>query len=116
MFRLLADENFRGNIVRGLIRLIPTLDITRVQDEGLSGADDPSVLAWAADNDRIVLTHDLQTMPVFAFERVNNGQKMPGMFYLSQHFPAGSAIKELQLVLECSQPEEWIDTVLYLPL
>ena len=64
MFRLLADENFRGNIIRGLIRRIPTLDVTRVQDEGLSGADDPSVLEWAADNDRIVLTHDLETMPV----------------------------------------------------
>jgi hypothetical protein len=114
--RLLADENFRNNIVRGLIRLVPTLDVTRVQDEGLSGADDPSVLAWAADNNRIVLTHDLETMPVFAFERVSKGQKMPGMFYIPHQFPAGSAIREVQLVVECSQPDEWIDTVLYLPL
>ena len=48
MLRLAADENFNGDIVRGLLRRNPTLDIVRVQDVGLSGADDPSVLQWAA--------------------------------------------------------------------
>jgi len=41
---------------------------------------------------------------------------MPGMFYIPHRFPGGSAIRELQLVVECSHPGEWIDTVLYLPL
>jgi hypothetical protein len=55
-------------------------------------------------------------MPVFAFERISNGQEMPGMFYLPHRFPVGSAVNELQLVVECSQPDEWVDTVLYLPI
>ena len=37
MLRLAADENFNGNIVRGLLRRNPKLDIVRVQDVGLSG-------------------------------------------------------------------------------
>ena len=49
MLRLAADENFNGDIVRGLVRRNPKLDIVRVQDVGLSGADDPSVLQWAAE-------------------------------------------------------------------
>ena len=49
MLRLAADENFNGDIVRGLLRRNPKLDIVRIQDVGLSGADDPSVLQWAAD-------------------------------------------------------------------
>ena len=59
MLRFAADENFNGDIVRGLLRRNPKLDIIRVQDVGLSGADDPSVLEWAADQRRIVVTHDI---------------------------------------------------------
>jgi len=57
----LADENFRGAIVRGWFG--SRVDILRVQDiPEISGADDPAVLAWAAQNDRIVLTQDVSTM------------------------------------------------------
>lgn len=41
MLRFAADENFNADIVRGLRRRLPELDIVRVQDVGLSGADDP---------------------------------------------------------------------------
>jgi predicted nuclease of predicted toxin-antitoxin system len=59
MLRLAADENFNADIVRGLLRRLPDLDIVRVQDAGLSGADDTAVLEWAAREGRIVLTHDV---------------------------------------------------------
>ena len=52
MIKLLADENFDNTIVRGLLRRNPKIDIVRVQDMGLSGIDDPSILAWAAKQNR----------------------------------------------------------------
>jgi predicted nuclease of predicted toxin-antitoxin system len=55
MISLLADENLDGNIVRG----VRSVDIVRVQDVGLTGADDPTVLAWAADQGRVLITHDV---------------------------------------------------------
>ena len=55
MLRLLADENFNGDIVRALLLRQPDLNIVRVQDVGLAGAVDPDILAWAATNDRIAL-------------------------------------------------------------
>ena len=61
MLKLAADENFNNNIVRGLLRKEPGLDIVRVQDVGLKGADDPTVLEWAAQEERILLTHDVKT-------------------------------------------------------
>jgi len=67
MLRLLTDENFNGDIVRGLLLRQPDLDLVRVQDVGLSGAEDPDILAWAADNSPIVLTHDRATMADFAY-------------------------------------------------
>jgi hypothetical protein len=49
VIRLLADENLNNNIVRGVRLRQPDIDLVRVQDVGLSGADDPTVLAWAAE-------------------------------------------------------------------
>ena len=70
MLRLAADENFNGNIVRGLRRRSPDLDIIRVQDVGLLGADDASVLEWAAKEGRVVVRH-ISTLadPEFAIAR-----------------------------------------------
>jgi predicted nuclease of predicted toxin-antitoxin system len=57
MLKLLSDENFNSDIVRGLFLRQPNLDLLRVQDVGLREVDAPAILAWAATNDRIVLTH-----------------------------------------------------------
>ena len=80
---LLADENFNRDIVRGLLLRMPTLDVVRVKDVGLIGVDDAGVLAWASENDRIILTHDRATMPDFAYGRLREGRAMPGMFVLN---------------------------------
>jgi hypothetical protein len=60
MLLLLADENFNNDIVRGLLRKKPELDIVRVQDVGLRGAEDPVVLEWAANEVDLSLLMMLQ--------------------------------------------------------
>src|SRR5947209_4181648 len=107
MLRLPADENFNGDIVRGLLLRQPDLDISRAQDVGLAGADDPDVLAWAAANNRIVLTHDRATMPDYAYERLAGGEDVPGVFVLNDRFPVGQAIQEVLLMATCSEQTEW---------
>ena len=116
MVRLASDENFNGDIVRGLRLRCPELDLVRVQDVGLEGADDPAVLAWAAENNRILLTHDRATMPDFAYARVVAGQPMAGVFVLNDRLPVRQAIDELLLVDAGSEQVEWVGRVLYLPL
>lgn len=116
MLRPAADENFNGDIVRGLVRRNPKLDIVRVQDAGLSGANDPSVLQWAADQGRILVTHDISTLAKHAFDRVATGQPMPGVFEVRSVAPVGQAIDDLILLAECSFDVEWEGQVRYLPL
>jgi hypothetical protein len=116
MLRLASDENFNGDIVRGLLFRLPEMNLVRVQDVGLGGAIDPVVLAWAAEDDRIVLTHDRATLPNFAYERVVAGQAMPGVFVINDRLPVGRAIEELALVVTCSEASEWVSRVLYFPL
>ena len=50
MVRLLSDEYFNGDIVRGMLLRRPDLDLIRVQDVGLETAEDPGILSWAAEN------------------------------------------------------------------
>jgi predicted nuclease of predicted toxin-antitoxin system len=116
MLRMLADENFNGDIVRGLLLRQPDFDMVRVQDVGLAGAEDPDVLAWAAENERILLTHDRATIPDYAFERLAVGEKMAGVFLLNDRFPVGQAIQEILLIAACSEQAEWSSRVVHLPL
>lgn len=116
MFRLLVDENFNGDIVRGLLLRQPDLDVVRVQDVGLGGADDPDILAWAADNNRIVLTHDRATMSDHAYARVAAGETMAGVFILNDRFPVGRAIEEILLLMECTEQTEWSGRAVHVPL
>jgi hypothetical protein len=54
--RWLADENFNNDILRALRRRNRNIDIVRAQDAGLTGVDDEALLAWAAGQERILLT------------------------------------------------------------
>lgn len=114
--RLLADENIKGEIVRGLLRREPELDLLRAQDVGLSSTPDPQVLEWAASEGRILLTHDVATITRFAYERVANGERMPGVIEISQSLPTSAVIEDILLLASCSQEGEWEGQVLYLPL
>lgn len=116
MLRLAADENLNGDIVRGLLRRKPALDLVRIQDIGLSGADDPAVLEWAASEGRILVTHDVSTLARHAFERVTAGKPMPGVFAVHMEAAIGPAIEDLLLLAECSLDDEWQAQVRFLPL
>jgi uncharacterized protein DUF5615 len=116
MLKFVADENFNNDIVRGVRRRNEAIDIVRVQDEGLSGAVDPVVLEWAAQNGRLVLTHDVSTMTRYAYDRVRASQQMPGIVEASREVPIGKAIEDILILAECSQEGEWEGQILYLPL
>jgi hypothetical protein len=116
MLRLLADENFSGDILRGLLLRQPNLDLVRVQDVGLASAGDPDILAWAAENNRILLTHDRATMSDHAYERAAAGEAMAGVFILNDRLPIGRAIEEILLLNECTEQAEWSGRAVRVPL
>lgn len=115
MLRLAADENLNSAIVQVLLRKRPEIDVVRMQDSPVSGADDPAVLAWAADERRVVVSHDGRTLPPFAWERVREGRPMCGVFVVSQFASVGQTVDDLLLVVECSRVGEWEGRVVHLP-
>jgi predicted nuclease of predicted toxin-antitoxin system len=116
VIRFLVDEDFNNDLVRGLLRRSPAADLLRVQDLDLRGATDDLVLARAASEGRVVLTHDVSTLIAHAYERVRAGQPMPGVIAVSQTSSVGHVIEDLLIVVECSTPEDWTNLVRYLPL
>jgi predicted nuclease of predicted toxin-antitoxin system len=112
----LVDQNFNENIVEGLARRIPTLDIILARSVGLEAATDPAILEWAAAQGRILLTHDRKTLPPFAYDRVTAGLPMPGVFLVSDDMAIGQAIDQLLIAVNCLSQEECKDIVKYFPL
>lgn len=112
----LADENFDNTIIRGLLRRKSDVDIIRVQDVGLSGKDDPTVLEWAAQENRILLTHDVVTITRYAYERVEECKPMPGVIEVTSDAPIGRVIEDILLLLACSTDGELEGQIYYLPL
>jgi hypothetical protein len=116
MLRLVSDENFNGDIVRGLLRRYPELDLVRTQDVGLSRTPDSDILEWAAREGRILISHDVSTVPPAAFKRVSESKPMPGVFILPDRMPIGQAIDEILFLSLSAEPDEWKGQVLYLPI
>jgi hypothetical protein len=116
MLPLASDEDVHGDIIRGLRRREPGLDLVRVQDVGLAHTPDPDILSWAAAQGRILITGDVNSMVGFAWQRVRAGQPMPGVLALVEGVAIGAAIDDILLVAQCGTAEEMKDQVKYIPL
>ena len=116
MIRFLADENFYNHIVRGLRQRNNELDIVRIQNIGLSGVEDTTVLDYAFKENRILLTHNAETIPRFAYERDKAGQKIPAIFIIKQDTLISQVMEDILLAYECSKFDEWEGKIFYLPI
>ena len=95
MLSLLADENIDPVIVTQLALHIPDIDFLHVRDVNLLQMPDPIILEWAADNCRVVVTHDKSTMRYIAEDRVRARLPMPGLFVLHDELSIGTKVRGL---------------------
>jgi predicted nuclease of predicted toxin-antitoxin system len=117
MLRLATDADVHGEIIRGLRRRQPGIDVVRVQDVLLDSTPDPGVLAWAAAENRVLLTNDRNTMVGFAWQRMVSGAPFPGLVVTSNLQSIGMAIDDILLLAECmTELEIRNQVVVFLPL
>lgn len=110
-----ADSDLNEDILNGVIRRVPEIDFRTASDASLDGLDDPSVLALAASEGRILVTHDRRTMPHHFAEFIKVGT-CPGLIVVSQKAPVGTIIDDLILIWHVSEPSEFLNSVRTLPL
>lgn len=113
--RFLADENFHGAMFRGIIAAYPDLDIIRVQDTDFVGTNDEFLLEVAARQSAILITHDANTIPKYANNRVQAGLPMPGIILVIDGTPIGRAVSDLVMIIGASKPSDFENQVLYIP-
>ncbi|MGH9833577.1 MAG: DUF5615 family PIN-like protein, partial [Blastocatellia bacterium] len=77
MLRFLTDQNFDQDIARGLIARVPNLDIITAFKAGVGGYEDPDLLRWTAEHERILISHDKKTLPQYVKELVSGGLTLP---------------------------------------
>jgi hypothetical protein len=113
--RFLADADLDQDIVAGILRREPDVDFQLPQGVIADGMKDPEVLAIATSLGRILVTHDVRTMPRHFGEFIN-GSDCPGLILIPRSMPIGQAIEEILLIWHVSQAEEWTNLFRRLPL
>ena len=113
--RFIGDYDFNGEIIAGLLRREPSIDFLSGFEADLIGVPDPDVLKKAADQGRVLVTHDQKTMPHHFAEFIPHRQS-PGVLIIPQRVEIGAAIDELLLIWSASDSDEWTNLILRLPL
>jgi hypothetical protein len=112
--RFQADADLKQAIVTGVIRKQPRIEFWSANQAGLEGLKDAEVLALAARQGRVLVTHDRKTMPT-EFGQFVLAQQSAGVLVVSQSLPMGEAIDALILIWEASTAEEWSNQLMTLP-
>ena len=106
--RYQADNDLRKAIVRGAVRREPRVSFRSAQAAQLDGVPDPEVLALAAGDGRILVSHDFETLPRH-FRRFTQSRHSPGVMLVRQDLPIGEAINTLLLIWKASEAEQWVN-------
>jgi hypothetical protein len=114
--RLLTDEDFDGRIIQGLRLRSPDIDLVRAVDIRLNRTPDDEILVWAAEHDRVVVSHDVTTMGPAAYRRLAEGQSMPGLILVPQWLAVGRAIDDLLRIVNAHSGDTLVQRVQYIPL
>ena len=113
--RFQADADLNQVIVSAVVRRVPAIDFRTATSAGLAGLKDQEVLAVAARDGRILVTHDHATMPRH-FGEFLRSQRSPGLIVVPQHLPIGEAADDLILIWTATNAAEWTDRIAFLPI
>ena len=113
--RFLADADLNQAILDGIRHHEPAVDFKTANEAGLEGLSDSEVLELAADEGRVLVSHDVSTMPVHFAARSRLGLKNPGVLLALQSAPMSEVIESLLIVWSASREAEWVGHLHYLP-
>ena len=109
--RFRADNDLKRRIVLGLRRRLPAIDF---DTSPLPAIPDELVLQMAADEGRVLVSHDISTLPRI-FSQWRQTCFSPGVFLVRQAWPTRQSIDQIEIVWSCSDASEWHNRLIYLP-
>ncbi|MGH2609102.1 MAG: hypothetical protein ACRDHF_08430 [Tepidiformaceae bacterium] len=116
MPRVLTDQDFNEDIIRGLARRVADLDWMPLRRAGNIRSRDAEVLRIALADDRILLSHDAKTLHPLALRLIAEGSPVPRVVVVPKVMAWRIAIDELELLLLAGTERDWGVGVVRLPL
>ncbi len=113
--RFQADADFNHIILRAVLRREPAVEFQTSHAAGLARLKDPAVLAVAARENRLLVTHDVKTMPRHFGEFVKDTHS-PGVLVVPQRLPVARVAEDLLLIWLATDAEAWYNRIRFLPL
>jgi hypothetical protein len=113
--KFLADANFDLVILAAAKRREPAVDFETASAAALTSLEDLAVLAVAAREGRVLLTHDVRTMPRH-FAAFLREQTSAGVLLVPQSLPRRRVVEDLLLVWGAMEADEWINRIMSFPL
>jgi uncharacterized protein DUF5615 len=98
--RFLADEDLDSDIIEGLRSREPAIDILNAKKTSLRGTKDPDLLELAAQQKRILISHDRRTMIRHFRDRLAVGNRVQ----VCSSFPNGAQLVRSSSRLSWSGP------------
>ena len=114
--RFQADNDLSGIIVAATVRREPAIDFKTAQAAGLHHLDDKAVLGRAAEEARILVSHDKRSMPRHFAEFIAAGHDSPGLLLvIPQDAPLAPVVETLLLIWVDGRSEDWANLVTKIP-
>ena len=113
--RFQADSDLNQSIVKALLRLEPSIDFQTAHAASLRGVPDPAVLAYAANQGRVLVSHDITTMPRHFGDFIQAADSA-GVLIALQETPLMTVVEDLLLLWMVEEAEDWVNRIRILPL
>jgi predicted nuclease of predicted toxin-antitoxin system len=113
--RFQADADLNQIILLATVRREPAIDFQAAGAAGLAHRQDREVLTLAAQEGRVLVTHDQKTMPRHFAEFITT-ETSPGLLVVPQHLAVATVVEDLLLIWFTTEAEEWINRICFLPL
>ena len=113
--RFQADADLNERIVSGALRRAPEVDFRTATSAGIRGLHDSDVLEMAALENRLLVTHDWETMP-YHFGKFILERQSAGVLVIPQQLGIGQAIEEIIMIWYVSEAEEYTNSIRRIPL
>lgn len=112
--RLYVDVHIRRAVTEGL--RLRGVEVLTAQEDDAREFDDPDLLDRATALGRVLFTQDDDLLRE-AKRRQQTGETFAGVIYAHQlNITIGQCIADLELIAKASEPEEWVNGTVYLPL
>jgi len=113
--RFQADADLNQILLKATLRREPSIDFQTAYAAGLVSLNDKEILAKAAEQGRVLVTHDRKTMPKHFAEFIAI-RESPGVIIVQQKLSVNAAAEDLILIWAASESEEWINRIKSIPL